>query len=408
MIDRPLTCEHDDCTNSPARNTPVWGWVCSRCYGYLIAGIDVPPPGQMAPRREPQPAPPPKRPDPPVRATTAPPPPPRPPPPPKPPRPRQDRSARRAKVAELRGQGWTWRRIAAALGISDTTAKEDGRVVGAKRPPRPPPTAPSIYAQQRARAKQQRVAVLALRAEQRLTDAQIAKQVGITIQELQTRLNAARRAGIAIAPHVSARRARVLAARTPEQVERAQLRAERAQERAERAQERARERAERAAHRQVIEAQLTAIIALRAEQRLTDAMIAERVGISYQQMLARLHMLRARTILAPGIRAPRPEATPWVQIPTPPEVIVRAATPGLHGCWIDGCTRRVQFNDRGVCRHHQAAIRKSGRSLDEFANPRKPMGYAALRRKQQEQDGTILGSPPKSNPMCARDDNSYA
>lgn len=388
MTDRPLTCDHNDCTNSPARNTPVWGWVCSRCYGYLIAGIDVPPPGQMAPRREPQPAPPPKRPDPPVRATTAPPPKPapRPPPPPKPPRPRPDRSARRAKVAELRGQGWTWRRIAAALGISDTTAKEDGRVVGAKRPPRPPPTAPSIYAQQRARAKQQREAILALRAEQRLTDAQIAKQVGITIRELQTRLNAARRAGIAIAPHVSARRARVLAARTPEQVERARARAERAQERA-------RARAERAARRQVIEDQLTAIIALRAEQRLTDAMIAERVGISYQTMLARLHTLRSRTNLAPGIRAPRPEATPWVQIPTPPEVIVRAAAPGLHGCWIEGCTRRAQFNDRGVCRHHQAAIRRSGRSLDEFANPRKPMGYAALKRKQE------------SNPMRARDDN---
>lgn len=403
MTDRPLTCDHNDCTNRPARNTPVWGWVCSRCYGYLIAGIDVPPPGQMAPRREPQPAPPPKLPDAPVRATTAPPPKPTPRPssPPRPPRPRPDRSARRARVAELRGQGWTWQRIAAALGISDTTAKEDGRIVGAKRPPRPPPPAPSMYAQQRARAKQQRVAVLALRAEQRLTDAQIAKQVGITIRELQTRLNAARRAGIAIAPHVSARRARVLAARTPEQVERARARAERAQERA-------RARAERAAHRQVIEDQLAAIIALRAEQRLTDAQIADQVGISYQQMLARLHTLRSRTILAPGIRAPRPEATPWVQIPTPPEVIVRAAAPGLHGCWIEDCTRRVQFSDRGVCRHHQAAIRRSGRNLDEFANPRKPMGYAALKRKQQERDGTILGSPPKSNPMCARDDNSYA
>ena len=382
MTDRPLTCDHNDCTNRPARNTPVLGWVCSRCYGYLVAGIDVPPPGQMAPRREPQPAPPPKPPAP-VQATTAPPPKPtpRPSPPPKPPRPRPDRSARRARVAELRGQGLTWQRIAAALGISDTTAKEDGRIVGAKRPPRPPPPAPSMYAQQRARAKQQRVAVLALRAEQRLTDAQIARQVGITIQELQTRLNAARRAGIAIAPHVSARRARVLATRTPEQVERARLRAERAQERA-------RARAERAARRQVVEEQLAAIVALRAEQRLTDALIAERIGISYQQMLARLHTLRARTVLAPGIRAPRPEATPWVQIPTPPEVIVRATAPGLHGCWIEGCTRRVQFSDRGVCRHHQAAIRRSGRSLDEFALPRKPMGYAALKRKQQEQDGT--------------------
>ena len=403
MTDRPLTCDHDCCTNAPARNTPVWGWVCSRCYGYLVAGLDVPPPGQMAPRREPRPAPPPKLPDAPVRATTAPPPKPTPRPssPPRPPRPRPDRSARRAKVAALRGQGWTWRRIAAALGISDTTAKEDGRIVGAKRPPRPAPPAPSIYAQRRATAKQQRAAVLALRAEQRLTDAQIAKQVGITIQELQTRLNAARRAGIVIAPHVSARRARVLATRTPEQVERARLRAERAQELA-------RARAERAAHRQVIEDQLAAIIALRAEQRLTDAQIADQVGISYQQMLARLHTLRSRTILAPGIRAPRPEATPWVQVPTPPEVIVRAAAPGLHGCWIEGCTRRVQFSDRGVCRHHQAAIRRSGRNLDEFANPRKPMGYAALKRKQQERDGTILGSPPKSNPMCALDDNSYA
>jgi transposase len=376
--DRPRVCEHDDCVNPPARNTPVWGWVCSRCYGYLVAGLDVPPPGQMAPRREPRPAPPPppEPPPPPVQATTPPPakPTPRPPPPPKPSRPPQDRSARRARVAELRGQGLTWRRIAAALGISDTTAKADGRAIGAKRPPRPPPSAPSIYAQQRARARQQRVAVLALRAEQRYTEAEIAERVGITIRELQTRLNAARRAGIAIAPHVSARRAKVLAARTPEQIERARLRAERAQKLAQ-------ARAERAAHRQVLEAQLAAIIDLRAEQRYTDAMIAERVGISYKQMLARLHTLRSRTTLAPGIRASRPEATPWVQIPTPPEVIVRAAAPGLHGCWIEGCTRRTQANDRGICRHHQGAIRRSGRSLDEFANARKPMGYAALKRR---------------------------
>jgi hypothetical protein len=53
--DRPRTCEHDACTNPPARNTPVWGWICSRCYGYLSVGLDVPPPGQMAPRRAPAP-----------------------------------------------------------------------------------------------------------------------------------------------------------------------------------------------------------------------------------------------------------------------------------------------------------------------------------------------------------------
>lgn len=40
---RPAYCEQDDCTRQPARNTVSWGWVCTRCYGYLSTGTEPPP-----------------------------------------------------------------------------------------------------------------------------------------------------------------------------------------------------------------------------------------------------------------------------------------------------------------------------------------------------------------------------
>lgn len=51
--DRPRLCEScESC--APARRTPIWGWVCTRCHGYLSVGREVPPIGAPpAPRPAP-------------------------------------------------------------------------------------------------------------------------------------------------------------------------------------------------------------------------------------------------------------------------------------------------------------------------------------------------------------------
>lgn len=83
--DRPARCE--ECSDAaPARNTPLWGWICSRCYGYLSMGKPIPPrstapyipirrdpPEAVAVQVKPAPPPPAPPPPPPKPATTTPP-----------------------------------------------------------------------------------------------------------------------------------------------------------------------------------------------------------------------------------------------------------------------------------------------------------------------------------------------